>query len=119
MKEVMIRIDDSIATALAKDAQDRGITVPELLRGILGEYVVTHLRLLEKVSDMMKRSLEDLDDFFSNLDKKMLRLKARDGALKCKDCTMQLTEKDVDSGKCSACGAPIPGMLGESEESKE
>jgi len=119
MKEVMIRIEDSIAEALAKDARDRGITVPELLRGILGDYVVTHLMVVEKLTTVLHASLRELDEVFAGLEKKMLKMRAADGALTCKDCTMRLTEKDVDNGKCGSCGAPILAPPGETRENRE
>ncbi len=119
MKEVMIRIEDRISEALAKDAQDRGVPMAELLRGVIGDYVSTHLMLAEKLASILHSSLKDLDKVFEGLERKMLKMRARDGALTCKDCTMRLTEKDVDNRKCGSCGAPLGEFLGEREEDKD
>jgi len=118
MKEITIRVEDNIAEALTKDAHDRGLTILELVKSIIGEYVSTHLMLVDKLSSMMKTSLGELDDVFDRLEKKMLKMKASSGVLTCKNCTMRLTEKDVEDGKCSSCGALLKTALGENEENR-
>ncbi len=116
MIEVMIRLEKKIADDLAIDASDRGISVQELIRDILGEYAVTHIRLPEKMSAAMKSALGELEDLFEQLGKKMLKSRASSGALQCKNCTMKLTEKDVDNGKCGSCGAPLKEALSEDKK---
>lgn len=118
MKEMVVRVEESIAKSLLEDASERGLSIAELVRGILGEYVITHVKLADKISTMLEASLNGMDKMFEGLDKKIMKMKASQGALSCKNCTMRLTEKDVDEGKCGSCGAPINGTSDKSNESQ-
>jgi len=57
-----------------------------------------------------------LPGFLKGIDKDMMKMRAREGSLSCKNCTMKLTESDVEAGECSSCHAPIFGEKSGMEE---
>lgn len=114
MKEINLKLVDKIADYISKDAEEMGLTSEELLKYVVGSYVQESKRkgipTLEEMSALplslgsaMTKALGSLD----NLRKEYLKQQAREGALSCKNCTMKLTEQNVDDNKCGSCGASI------------
>ncbi len=107
MKEIVIQLEDCIAVSLGKDAKKRGLTSSELIKYILGDYAIEHVDEIEEATKATHKMLVELAAFTQVMDSKMLKMRANAGALSCKDCTMKLTEEDVQKGICGACGATI------------
>lgn len=120
MREIIIRVEDDTASTLSKDAKERGLTSEELCKYILGSHVKNHLgdakariqAILEEADQTFKGLEERVAKSVANIGTLLLKARARDGALTCKNCTIRLSEEDVESGKCGACGAPINILTG-------
>ncbi len=123
MKEITLRLTNEIADYISSIAKERGLTSEEFMKYIMGTYV--HAMKQEHESSPQQvivgveidKLMEDIKDNMLGLVKENLRRKARLGELKCKNCTMAFTEKDVDNGRCGTCGAPLKGALGGSHDS--
>lgn len=113
MKEITLRLADNIADGIAREAVDMGVTSEEMIKFILGAYVqssrYSSTKLLELKDQLveLRSFMSDVSKFSVTMDKEMLKVQARAGALTCKDCTLKLTEQDVEKGKCGSCGALI------------
>ncbi len=122
MKEITFQLDDKIADAITKDARERGIPTAELCRSIFGEYVVTHIRLLEKFASGQSSMLTDVKDIIATvaaMDAYVLKARASRGELSCSNCTLKLSVEDVEEGKCSSCRAPIKGLSTKEDEEQQ
>ena len=123
MKEITLRLHDDIASYIEEDSKQMGITSEELIKHMVGSYVQSDKRhvqtsmlgvgLMDK--DVFRRALhsalDELDGALKDVSKKVLKRRAQDGALSCKNCTMKLTEEDVDKGECGACHTPLGDTL--------
>ena len=118
MKEIALRLTDDIAEFITKEAQEMGITSEELMKYIIGSYVQSERRDIRphvSAGIIMGDSAGFLKNIFGDIDgliRKNLIEKAKTGDLTCKNCTMKLSEQDIDNGRCSTCGAPLTEALG-------
>lgn len=111
MKEIDLKLVDEIADFISGDAKEKGLTSEELIRYIVGTYVQRMRGVgFDKFIDGMK-------DRMTKLITENLKKKVRAGEVKCENCTMKLTEKDIDNEKCGSCGAPLLEALGGQHDS--
>ena len=123
MKEITIRLHDNIANFIEVDARQMGLTPEELIRHMVGVYAQSEARktcsstlgigFIDKdvFRSAIQSAMGELDKILDEAYKKTLKARARAGALTCKDCTMRISEEDIDKGECSACHAPLKDML--------
>lgn len=121
MKELTLRLADEITDFIAKDAKEIGLTSEEHIKNIVGVYVQHEKRCAAcshsgsgtiiglNLGDIMRQ----LGDGVSAHLKSFLKSKASAGDLSCSNCTMKLTEQDVDNGKCGVCDKPLEDILKE------
>ena len=121
MKAITVKLADEVAGAIARDAKAKGLTSEELCKYILGLYAQENLA---SFSEQLEVMFVEAEEYFGKLreryfnkfrDNRLTLLKghARQGALSCKNCTIKLSEQDIDDGKCGACGVPLATALGE------
>ena len=119
MKEITIKLYDTIADYLSKDAKEIGLTSEEHIRGILGRYVQAdveeHVQYQHRgiaIPINIGGILDNVVKHLKKMGKDGLKKMAEDGALSCKNCTMKLKPEDIDNERCGACGAPLKEILG-------
>ena len=108
MKEILLRLADEIADYLSNDARGLGITSEDLIGYIVGTYVQDGMRMHVSTAPLMYIMKGNM----SKLIREGLKRRVRAGEVKCENCTMKLTEKDIDDEKCGSCGAPLREALG-------
>lgn len=118
MKEITLRLVDGIADFISNDAKEMGLTSEELVKYIVGLYVQSEKQDAKLATPRMVVGI-DIDEFMeaakgdlNKIVRGLLKKKAATGDLKCKNCTMSLTENDIDNDKCSVCGASLRVALG-------
>jgi len=119
MKEIILRLEDGVAGPIAEEAKRKGMTSEELCKYVLGTFAQQKCKdIKEYTQEAIKEISEAFDEVekhmfgkISNIRLKIMKSQARDGALTCKECTMRLSEQDIDNGKCGLCGAPIDLMV--------
>lgn len=103
-----LELNDDIYKSLETVADERGITVKELLRWVVGDYIrysqPTTLRALPMPLPM---PVESETNKMVKLAGVFLKSMMNRGDIKCSNCTMPLTVEDYEQGKCSKCGAEI------------
>ena len=118
MKEIALRLVDGIADYISNDAKEMGLTSEELVKYIVGTYVQCEKREAKLATPRMvvgieiDKLMEEVKGDLNQFAKGLLKRRAATGDLKCKNCTMSLTEQDVDDDKCNTCGAPLKEALG-------
>lgn len=95
-----LELDDKIYGTLEILANERGISIKELIRWVIGDYVrisqgPVPYAFQDETQKMMK---------LSNLLTKGL---INQGILRCSNCTQPLSLEDLEQGKCSKCGIDI------------
>ncbi|KKM80220.1 hypothetical protein LCGC14_1342030 [marine sediment metagenome] len=63
-------------------------------------------------NSLYRAFIDGMKDRMTKLITENLKKKVRAGEVKCENCTMKLTEKDIDNEKCGSCGAPLLEALG-------
>lgn len=118
MKELTLRLADEIADFIAKDAKEIGLTSEEHIKNIVGVYVQYEKRCAACshsgtiIGLNLGGIIEQLRGGVSAHLKSFLKSKASAGDLSCNNCTMKLTEQDIDNGKCGVCDKPLEEILG-------
>ena len=90
-----LELDDNIYQKLLAKAEEVGITVPELVRVIIGDSTIRRADP-QKYMEQMTRFM-----------KLFPRLLMAGEAIKCSACTLPLTMEAIEQGKCLNCGAEI------------
>lgn len=114
MKETTIKLADEIADFIENEAKEMGVSAADLIRFIIGSYVQGERRASQPYGGVVI-SMKGMFDSLEHYMKGAIRERAKEGKLSCKDCTMKISEKDIDDGKCSSCGASLKEMLGMGE----
>lgn len=97
-----IELNDKIFDNLQTLASERGITVPELIRWIIGDHIKFSYPLpptpipLSTATERINKIIE-----------LMMKAMISQGTFKCPNCTMPLNLEAIEKGKCQACGAEI------------
>ncbi len=135
MKEITIKLADNVADIIGTAAKEKGLTSEEFIKYNLGS-LAKNLKCEECPGDAhvgrlslfpsKQTILASLDEFMSTMNdpatierfyKPALKHQAAEGALSCKNCTMKLTEADVDKGECRSCGVTLVGMFSRDSKS--
>lgn len=112
MKEITLRLADPIAESVKAEAEMIGLTSEELLKYVIGRYAADRMprpgfQVFQFPHQLLGSPTGSLDQITLQITKSALRAQAQAGALKCKNCTMELTPEDVDNNSCHTCQAPI------------
>jgi hypothetical protein len=100
MSKLEINIEDSSEEGLREQAKRRGITLEELVRWIIGTWVIGGLVEIRQPPE----SMADINKAIAH----MVRMSvAAAGGLSCETCTQRLKLSDVEKGCCPKCEAPI------------
>ena len=92
MKEITLRLTDDVADYISNCAEELGLTSEDLIKFIVGTYVQQ-----ERRSHMSMASLVYvMKGNRSRLIREGLKKRIRTDEVKCENCTMKLTEKDID-----------------------
>ncbi len=106
-----LELNDAIYNALETNAIERGITVKELIRWIVGDYMrfsqgPPSVRMALPISpfpgseDKEQAKILKLSGF-------LMKSMIKQGGIKCSTCTMPLDVEELEAGKCSKCQAEI------------
>ncbi len=103
-----LELNSDIYDHLVTESDERGITVSELVRWIIGDYA----RFRQPPSVRMPLTPFPLpgqseSDKLLKLSGMFIKSMIKQGGIKCSDCTMPLSIEDIEAGKCSKCDAEI------------
>lgn len=99
-----VELDDTIYDNLDLIAKERGVTVREAIRWIVGEYIRYHIPPPTVISPSPSLELINKQDKLMEM---MMKGLINEGLFKCPECTMKLTMEAIEQGKCLNCGAGI------------
>lgn len=103
-----LELNDDIYKSLETAANERGITVKELIRWVVGDYIRYSQPPTMRALPMPLPSPVELETTkMIKLSGLLLKAMLNQGALKCPNCTMPLGLENLEQGKCSKCGAEI------------
>ncbi len=103
-----LELNDDIYGDLVTESAERGITVEELVRWVVGDYARYRqspppVRMaLPHINPMASQTEELL-----KLSAMFMKSQIKNGAVKCSNCTMPLSVEDIEEGKCSKCQEEI------------
>ncbi len=93
---------------LVTESDERGITIEELVRWIIGDYA-----RYRQGPPAVRMALPSINPMAAETEK-ILKLSGvfmksmiNQGGIKCSNCTMPLSVEDIEAGKCSKCEAEI------------
>ncbi len=100
-----LELNDTVYENLVTAAGERGITVKELVRWIVGDYNrysqgPTSVRMAPPSINPIVSETEKLLKLSGMFMKNIIK----QGGIKCPNCTMPLSLEDIEEGKCSKCG---------------
>ena len=104
-----LELDKNIYEKLETTATERGVTVKELIRWIIGDYIQYSQRSTKIALPVPVRPspAEQETAKMLKLSGILMRGLINQGSIKCPNCTLKLTIEAFDNGKCSSCGAEI------------
>ena len=105
-----LELSDSIYEQLNNEANQRGVTISEIIRWIIGDYIKYATPSFG--TRIALPSLQTIPPFnpldkFTKLAELALKMQMKSGLCKCSDCTMPLSWEAIQNGKCQNCGAEI------------
>lgn len=112
---VNLILNDSIHEILESIATGRGLTLEEIIRWIIGDYV-TYNTLhrsspITAVRPLPFPSMENKESTTIEKANKMLEMVLKttigQGVVKCPNCTMALNLEAIESGECQHCNSKI------------
>lgn len=101
---------DRVYSSLEGEAVERGITVEELIRWVLGDHTRYNLgtTILRPLSTSFPQSQEESEGKeVLKLSGMFMKAMINRGAITCRECTQPLNLEEIENGKCSKCGAEI------------
>ena len=106
-----LELNDAIYKTLETAAGERGITVQELIRWIVGDYTrfmqpPTSVRMALPMP-LPTNPVESETTKLLKLSGLFMKDMIKHAGLKCSNCTMPLTMEEIEQGKCSKCDAEI------------
>lgn len=116
MKEIILRLTDEVAACLSGNAREKGLTSEELIKFIVGTFVQGENRMLGHLGPHIILGYRP-DKHVVELVKENLKAKIRSEGISCNNCTVKLTEQDIDNEKCGTCGASLGEALGGEHDS--
>ena len=96
---INIDLHQKIYDQLITEAEEKGLTVEECIRVILGEYISFSRPRLMALPPM-----PPMVDKFSRLADLMISKMTASGDFKCSNCTMPLNSEALEKGECQSCG---------------
>ena len=97
---INIDLHQSIYEHLLTEAKEKGLSIEELIRVMLGEHIaLTRPRVVFPAVQSM-RPMTDKIHKMTNL---LINTMFGSGALKCPNCTMPLGSVELEKGECSKC----------------
>jgi len=107
-----LELNDDIYKTLETAAVERGLTVKELIRWVIGDYVrysqPPTMRAGPSIIPFLpSRPMESETTKLLKLSGLFMKDMINHGGLKCSNCTLPLTMEDIEQGKCSKCDAEI------------
>lgn len=106
---ISLTLNDSICEKLETTATERGITLKELIRWVLGDYI-RYSQVSKQISlpvPIRRNPAEQETTKLIKVSEFLIKSIIKSGALKCSNCTLALTTAAFDNGKCSSCGAEL------------
>ena len=105
---VNFELNDQIYHNLESNADERGITLIELCRWIIGEFSrFNNPPSLTVRGPVAHSSLEQENTKMTKLANSLIKSMIAGGVIKCPNCTLALTIKDIEQDKCSNCEADL------------
>lgn len=103
-----LELDDEIYNKLDSMSNEKGITVKELIRWVIGDYIQYNLpRHISYPVPITPSPVEQGTAKVMKLSELLIKGMINQGAIKCHNCTLALTLADLEQGKCSNCEAEI------------
>lgn len=103
-----LELNDDIYDKLDSVSNEKGITIKELIRWVIGDYIQYNLpRHISYPVPITPSPAEQENAKVMKLSGLLMKSMINQGAIKCSNCTLALTVEDFDKGKCSSCGAEI------------
>ena len=115
-KEITVKFEEKIAAVVEFEAEQFGITVSEMLRYVIGGWVryktagqtsSTLLGIIPQVPFPVDQNAIGMASKMAKYAELMMTDQIKSGCFKCRNCTLPLTQEDLDNDKCHACGSPI------------
>ena len=111
MSDFEMSIDVGVKQALAEEAKQRGVTLDELMRWVLGDWVasssVRRFMPPAAIAPSIPTELSIAPGYMDQLAIVVRMGAAASGSLACAECTQRLTVGDVRRGHCGKCQAAI------------
>jgi len=105
---VPLELAQTIYENLETMATDKGITVAELLRWIVGEYVgFSNQRTRISLPVPLPAKLDESGDRVLKVGELLVKTVIAQGVLKCPGCTLPLDVEAITQGKCQNCGTEL------------
>lgn len=104
--EIKVEINDKIYEDLTKHCIERGLTLNELIRSMLGEYHHAHCTVPAFNPPLVFQKSPAEDKFLKILEV-LVTAMINSGELKCANCTQPLTVEDLMNGVCGKCKEAI------------
>jgi len=106
-----LELNADIYGNLVTESDERGITVDELVRWIVGDYAryrqpPSSVRMVLP-SPPLFTPMESETSKLLKLSGMLMKSMINQGGIKCPNCTMPLSLEDLERGKCSKCDAEI------------
>ena len=101
---ISIDLHQNIYDQLSNEAEEKGLTVEEYIRVMLGE----HARFLRAIPlpsiSIVQPPIMDKAYKMVNM---LINQMVASGGIKCPNCTMSLDSEALEKGECSACGYKV------------
>lgn len=99
---INIDLHQKIYDQLSTEAEDKGLTIEEHIRVILGEHIgFSKPRIMALPSLPPMQPTMDKITRMANL---IVNQMSSQGMLKCPICTMPISSDELEKGECSSCG---------------
>ena len=112
--KIQIELDTKIKEHLAQYGEDRGWTLEETIRYILGKYVVEYTAVVPMMSNrgfltppQLQGPEKGPESWIDNYLTKFSTMIGSMGLAKCRKCLQLLSGDDINRGECSNCGERI------------
>ncbi len=103
-----LELNDSIYEKLESLALEKGITVREIIRWVIGDFLQFNLpRRISFPTPITPSPMEQESEKVMKLSGLLIKSMVNSGAIKCPNCTLALTMEDINQGHCSKCEAEI------------
>lgn len=102
-QQIIIELEDSVVHWLTTYGEERGWTLEETIRYIVGNFGPPPA-IMSLGGQIASPPISRPDDFMT---KPLARMMALQGLAKCPNCLKKLTSDEIIEGKCSVCDAKL------------